>query len=194
MRGLKPLSMAATLIAAVSASAVSANMPPDLHDDEPEAPDEKKGGNAIDNTTSQPAAAGRPGTGPGSLPPEAYERIGDALAQAFDPFAVFWEVENEWTSPKADSSSTFSWLVPTDGPAESILDQLDERRTPLPMVGEPGSEVTVAGETPTPPPESILDFIDTAPTPQPAVSPTQEASKPAVDQAPKPAVVETPPP
>ena len=68
---------------------------------------------------------------------------------------------------------------------------MDESGTPLPMVGEPGSEVTVAPEAPTPPAESILDFID-----QPDSPPTtaaQDAAKPAVDQAPGPAVSQPPP-
>lgn len=188
MRGLKPLSIAAALMAAVSA--VSANpVPNDLHDDEPEAKEDKKGGNAIDKTTA--AGTARPMTGAGSLPPEAYGLMGEFWGSMLvgDYAGAAWAIAD---SPEAPPEADFSYLPPTDGPAESVLDQLNESGTPLPMVGEPGSEVTVAAEEPTPPPESILDFIDTAPAPQPAVSTTQDAAKPAVDQAPKPAVVETP--
>ena len=65
---------------------------------------------------------------------------------------------------------------PADAPAESILDAIDESQAPLPMVGEPGSQVSSAAGTgtsapaATPPPESFLDYIDTVPAPQPAVS------------------------
>jgi hypothetical protein len=187
MQGLKLLPIAATLMAAVSAA--SANpVPDDLHDDEPEAKEDKKGGNAIDQATG----TARPMTGAGSLAPEAYGLMGEFWGSMLvgDYAGAAWAIAD---SPESPPEADFSYLAPTDGPAESILDQLDESGTPLPMVGEPGSEVTVAPAAPTPPPESILDFIDTAPAPQPAVSTTHEAAKPAVDQAPKPAVVETTP-
>ena len=193
MRGLKLLPIAATLMAA--ASAASANpVPDDLHDDEPEAKEDKKGGNAIDMTTA--AGTERSLTGAGSLPPEGYAIIADFLnfVATGDVWSAAGVIEDAWDRPEADSSSPFSWLAPADAPAESILDQMDESGTPLPMVGEPGSEVTVAPEAPTPPPESILDFIDTAPAPEPAVSTAQDAAKPAVDQASRPAVMQTPPP
>ena len=165
MRGLKPLSIAVTLMAVVSAA--SANpVPDDLHDDEPEAKEDKKGGNAIDRTTA--AGTERPLTGAGSLPPEGYAIIADFLnfVSIGDVWSAAGVIEQAWDQPEDDSSSPFSWLTPADAPAESILDQMDESGTPLPMVGEPGSEVTVAPEAPTPPAESILDFIDTAPAPR----------------------------
>jgi hypothetical protein len=186
MRGLKSLSIAATLMAAVSAA--SANpVPDDLHDDEPKAEEDKKGGNAIDKTTA--AGTARPMTGAGSLPPEVYGLMGEFWGSMLvgDYAGAAWAVAE---SPESPPEADFSYLQPADGPAESILDQIDESGTPLPMVGEPGSEVTAAPEARTPPPESILDFIDTAPAPQPAVSTAQDAAKPAVNQAPKPAVVE----
>jgi hypothetical protein len=190
MRGLKPLSIAATLMAAVSAA--SANpVPDDLHDDEPEAKEDKKGGNAIDRTTA--TGTERPLTGAGSLPPEGYAIIADFLnfVSIGDVWSAAEVIEEAWDQPEDDSSSPFSWLAPADAPAESILDQMDESGTPLPMVGEPGSEVTVAPEAPTPPAESILDFID-----QPDSPPTtaaQDAAKPAANQAPGPAVSPPPP-
>jgi hypothetical protein len=193
MRGLKSLSIAAILMAAVSGASGNP-VPDDLHDDEPEAKEDKKGGNAIDKTTA--AGTERPLTGAGSLPPEGYAIIGDFLTfvATGDVWSAAGVIEDAWDQPEADSASPFSWLTPTDGPAESILDQMDEGGTPLPMVGEPGSEVTVAPEEPTPPPESILDFIDPAPAAQSAAGAAQDTAKPAVDQASRPAVMQTPPP
>lgn len=69
-----------------------------------------------------------------------------------------------------------------DAPAESVLDQMDERDAPLPMVGEPGQRLQsldAMGAIPTPPEESILDYIDDSPNP-------------AVNQATPPKLVETP--
>ena len=72
--------------------------------------------------------------------------------------------------------------MPPDAPAESVLDELDESGTPLPMVGEPGSEVTVAAEETTPPSESFLDYIDTAPAPQPATHRRRPPSRRSIRQ------------
>jgi len=198
MRGLKLWSIAATLMAVVSASAVFANPPPDLDDDEPEAPGENKGGNAIDKTTPAPAS------GQSGLSPRDYEIIGDfwgQFLQAGEPFSGALEVAHSDGFTIIDPPSLRLTTAPTDGPAESVLDQIDERLAPPVLVGMPGSEASSATGTapaPTeasvPPPESILDFIDTTPAPPPAAGPTQEAAKPAVDQAPKPAVVKSPPP
>ena len=183
MRDLKLLSIVAALIAAVSASAASANMPPDP-DDEPEASDGNKGGNAIDKATE--AGTGLPMTGAGSLPPEGYAIIGDFLASmaSGDGWAAVDVINEAWKQPQDDAASPFGWLAPADGPAESVLDQIDESQAPLPMVGEAGSQVAVSGAEPTPPPESILDYLDSAPTPAGA----QDATKPAANQAPRPAV------
>ena len=190
MRGLKSLSIAAILMAAVSGASGNP-VPDDLHDDEPEAKEDKKGGNAIDKTTA--AGTERPLTGAGSLPPEAYGLMGEFWGSMLvgDYAGAAWAIAD---SPESPPEADFSYLAPTDGPAESILDQMDEGGTPLPMVGEPGSEVTVAPEEPTPPPESILDFIDTAPAAQSAAGAAQDTAKPAVDQASRPAVMQTPPP
>lgn len=187
MRGLKFVWMAVTLTAA-AASAASANMPADPQEDAPEASSDSKGGNAIDKATE--AATGLPMTGAGSLPPEGYAIIGDFLASMArgDGWSAAEVVLEAWRQPQDESSSTFGWLAPVDGPAESILDQIDESGTPLPMVGEAGSEVTVAAPQPTPPAESILDSID-----QPAPPAAQDAAKPAADQAPRPAVQAPPP-
>ena len=192
------LATTSALMIALAASVASANLTfPD--DKEDEKSDDKKGGNAIDKATAPSATAKTPS----SLRPGAYEDMAEfwglflgsgtpfvgALEAAHDDDPVF----------TYDLPSLQVTTRPVDAPAESILDAIDESQAPLPMVGEPGSQVSSAAGTgtsapaATPPPESFLDYIDTVPAPQPAVSTTQEASKPAVNQAPKPAVVETPP-
>lgn len=178
MRGPKLLPIAAVLMAALSASAASATMPPD---DEPEASDGKKGGNAIDKSTE--TGTGTSMTGAGSLPPEGYTIIGDflALVSAGDVWGAT-ELVRDAGGPPQDDPSTFGYLAPIDGPAESILDQIDESQASLPMVGEAGSEGTVAGAQPTPP-ESTLDHLDAAPAP----AASQDAAKPAANQALRPA-------
>lgn len=178
-RGPKLLPIAAVLMAALSASAALATMPPD---DEPEASDGKKGGNAIDKSTE--AGTGVPTTGAGSLPPEGYTIIGDflALVSAGDVWGASERVR-EAGGPPQDDSSTFGYLAPIDGPAESILDQIDESQALLPMVGEAGGEGTIAGAQPTPPPESTLDHLDSAPAP----AASRDAAKTAANQALRPA-------
>jgi hypothetical protein len=189
------LSVAASLMVALAAPMAFANQPP-IDDKKEEENGDKKGGNATDKATTPSATAKPAATNQTSRPPinytkESVEFWGLFLSSG-DPFAGALEAADvgRWT---AAPSSLEVVTSPPDAPAESVLDQLDESQAPLPMVGEPGSEVTVAAEAPTPPPESVLDYIDSAPAPQPAVSTTQEASKPAVNQAPKPAVAETPP-
>lgn len=186
------LSAAVALMVILTAPASFANLPP-VDDKKDEESDDKKGGNAADKTTE--VRTERPMTGPGSLPPEAYALLGEFWGSMLvgDYASAAWTFADS-AEPQEEEADFSYLLAPADGPAESVLDQLDESQTPLPMVGEPGSEVAVAAEAPTPPPESILDFIDTAPAPQPAVSTAQDAAKPAVDQAPKPALVQAPPP
>ena len=184
-----------TLLAATAALLIGLTAPMARAQEEDEEPgfDEqesgaKEGGHAIDNKTE--VAKERPMTGPGSIPPEAYAILtpfwGSMLAGDYGGAAYsVWPEDDD-----RESGANFSWLAPIDGPAESILDQLDERGTPLPMVGEPGSEVTVAGAAPTPPPESVLDYID---PPAPMLAPTgeQNAVKPAANQAPAPPVTQS---
>ena len=207
------LSVAASLMVAMVAPPASANLAP--IDDKKDEEGDKKGGNAADKATAKPATTKPPSGNQSGLSPGAY-----------DDMAEFWALFLASGTPivgaleGARNDSAFivdppslQLIQPTDGPAESVLDQIDESLAPPVLVGLPGSEASsatgsgnnagtgttpapapAAGETPTPPSESILDFIDTAPAPQPAVSTTQEASKPAVDQASKPAVVKSPPP
>ena len=192
-RGLKPLSIAATLMVALTASVASANLAlPD--DKEDEKSDEKEGGNAIDKNTEPSTTAKTPS----SLRPGAYEDMAEfwgLFLGSGTPFVGALEAAHDDPVFTYDSPSLEVTTRPVDAPAESILDAIDESQAPLPMVGEPGSQVSsvvgTSAPAATPPPESILDFIDTAPAPQPAVGTAQDAAKPAVDQAPKPAVVET---
>jgi hypothetical protein len=201
----------ATLMAAVTAPMASANLPP--VDDKKEVVD-KKGGNATDKATAPPA--GKPaGASADSRPPVHYTNevidFWGLFMSGGSPFHAAFETSDigreTFVVPELQGSA------PSDAPAESVLDQIDESLAPPVLVGLPGSEASSAtgsgntagatttpapapsaGETTTPPSESILDFIDTAPAPRPAISTTQEASKPAVDQASKPAVVKSPPP
>jgi hypothetical protein len=201
----------ATVMAAVTAPMASANLPP--VDDKKEVVD-KKGGNATDKATVPPA--GKPaGASADSRPPVHYTNevidFWGLFMSGGSPFHAAFEASDigreTFVVPELQSGA------PSDAPAESVLDQIDESLAPPVLVGLPGSEASSAtgsgntasvGATPapapsagaasTPPPESILDFIDTAPAPQSAGSPKPEASKPAVDQAPRPAVVQAPPP
>lgn len=194
-------SMAAALMVALAASPASANLtlPGDEQD---EKSDEKTGGNAIDNAAAKPAASKPPSGNRSGLSSSAYEEMAEfwgLFLGSGTPFVGALEAAHDDPVFTYDSPSLQVTTRPTDAPAESILDAIDESQAPLPMVGEPGSQASSAAGTgasaaaATPPPESILDFIDTAPAPQPAVSTAQDAAKPAVNQAPKPAVVETPP-
>jgi hypothetical protein len=187
---MRPFILSSAGLTLLLALAAPAQANPEPLDGEEKNEQPREGGNAIDKATG--AGTERPMTGMGSLPPEAYAIIGDFLAAVAsgDGWAAVEVIDEAWKQPP-DASLTFGYLAPVDGPAESVLDQIDESRTPLPMVGEAGSEVTVAAPEPTPPPESILDFID-QPTPAPAG--TQDAAKPAANQAPRPAVAPSPPP
>jgi hypothetical protein len=187
---MRPFTLSSASLALLLALAAPAQANPEPLDDEEKDEQPREGGNAIDKATG--AGTQRPMTGIGSLPPEGYAIIGDFLAAVAkgDGWSAVEVIQQAWSQPDA-SPATFGYLAPVDGPAESILDQMDESQAPLPMVGEAGSDVTVAGQEPTPPPESILDFID---QPAPAPSATQDAAKPAANQAPRPAVAPSPPP
>ena len=101
------------------------------------------------------------------------------------------------------TSSADLYSLPTDAPAESVLDQIDESQAGLVLVGTPGSAqetggaagaatVTQSAPAPAPAPmpkESILDQIDATPAPpSPPVNP--DSAKPAVNQAKAPQIVE----
>jgi hypothetical protein len=207
------LSVAASLMVALAAPAAFANLP--IDEKKEEVKDDRKGGNAADKATAKPATS-KPSNGNQSgLSPAAYDDMAEfwgLFLASGTPIVGALEAARNDPDLMVDPPS-LQLTRPTDGPAESVLDQIDESLAPPVLVGLPGSEASsatgsgntvgttttpapapAAGETPTPPSESILDFIDTAPAPQPAVSTMQEASKPAVDQASKPAVVKSPPP
>jgi hypothetical protein len=197
---------AATLMVAMAAPTAFANQPP-LDDKKEEESGDKKGGNSADKATAKPATSKLPSSNQSGLSPAAYDEMAEfwgLFLGSGTPFVGALEAAHNDPAFTIDPPSLQLTTKPTDGPAESVLDQIDESLAPPVLVGQPGSAASAgagttpapapsAGETPTPPSESILDFIDTAPTPQPAVSTAQEASKPAVNQAPKPSVVETPP-
>ena len=194
------LAATATLMVALTAPTAFANLPP-LDDKKEEEGGDKKGGNAADKATSpsdatEPAAPNQTSRPPINYTKESVDFWGLFLSSG-DPFAGALEAADVGLG-RLPPTYLEPTSAPPDAPAESILDAIDESQAPLPMVGEPGSQVSSAAGTgtsapaATPPPESFLDYIDTVPAPQPAVSTTQEASKPAVNQAPKPAVVETP--
>lgn len=182
---------AGPLLAALALPAWANNPPPD------EEQEKRPGGNAIDN------AAGKTSAAP-AQPPGYYEVMGDFwaqfLARGADAAAgsLFWG-----TSPEdlPATSSADLYIRPIDGPAESILDQMDESQAGLPMVGMPGSAQESGGTagaaaaatqpTPdaTPPEESSLDQIEGTPgPPSPRINP--ESVKPAVNQTPAPRLVE----
>jgi hypothetical protein len=179
------------LIAVLAAPAWANNPPPD------EEKDERRGGNAIDN-------AGEKAATPTIQPPGYYEVMGDFwaqfLARGVDAAAgsMFWG-----TSPEdlPATSSADLYILPIDGPAESILDQMDESQANLVLVGMPGSAQesggaagaitgTQSAPAPSPPPEaSILDQIEAMPAPSsPPVNP--DSAKPAANQAKAPQIVE----
>jgi hypothetical protein len=209
------LSVLTALMVTLAAPLSFATEPPTGEDDESESEknQEKPSGNAADKATSPSATAKPTGADTASRPPINYTQ------EAVDFWSLFLSSGSPFVGALAGAHNGPGTLAlpdlqlaapPSDAPAESILDQLDERLAPPVLVGAPGSEASSAagsgnnagagtasapaastGETPTPPPESILDFIDTAPAPKPAV--TREATKPAVNQAPKASVVETKP-
>lgn len=197
------LSAGTALSILLASSAVLADMPvPD--DDEEDKTEEKarESGNAVDKATQPPPAAGLPAVDRASLPPGYYTEMGDFwslfLGSGGNLFAAGEEIAD--IGADIDPPQLVLEPMPSDAPAESILDEIDERQAQLPMVGMPGSEANGAAgqaaastETSTPPPESILDFIDGASSTPTTVSNAHEATKPAANQAPKPEVVKAAP-
>lgn len=193
MARLRTSLLSAPLLALLAAPAWANNPPPD------EENAERKGGNAIDN-------AAQKATAPPAQPPGYYETMGNFWAEflAGGPAAaagnIFWA-----TSPEElpATSSADLYILPIDGPAESILDQMDESQAGLVLVGTPGSAQESGGAAGTatgtqsastsasapPPEESILDQIDATPVqPSPPVNP--DSAKPAVNQVKAPQIVE----
>lgn len=211
------LSLIAAALVAAAAPAAFANPPP-LDDHEEAADDQDKvGGNAIDRADSGAISDGgrrEPddyeidryfwaaflGLDPSDLEDGEFETLDEEIDQVLRQQGRLWRgeplLEVGVTPAPSEPASTGPALteVPelellTDAPAESVLDQIDERQAPLPMVGEPGSTsaATIPAPAPseaTPPPESILDYLDSALQPQPA----QDTAKAVVDQIAPPPV------
>lgn len=210
------LSLAAASLLMMAAPPASANPPPLDHPDE-ERGEEKAGGNAIDRAASGPVAADELpddyeidayfwayalGLDPEAVEDSESGTLAEELAEQFrlrdqlrrgEPFVIVGELrwlERAPPAPAAKPAPVAEPEQPIDGPAESILDQIDERQAQLPMVGELGT--TSAATIPAPaetPPESILDYLDSVPPPAAA----QDAAKPAANQATPPQIVETRP-
>lgn len=182
---LRSTLLAASLLA-LAGPAWANNPPPDPLDAE------RRGGNAIDNAAGKTAQPARP--------PGYYEVMGDFWAQFLGQGAdaavgsMLWMTSPEELPP---TSSADLYIKPIDGPAESVLDQIDESQAGLVLVGTPGSAQESGAATATqsapaegpPPEESILDYIDAAPAPpSPSVNP--DSTKQAVNQAKAPQIVE----
>jgi hypothetical protein len=206
------LSLATASLLALAAPAARANPPPLDHPEEKQ-DQEKLGGNAIDRAASGLTAEDEPddyeidayfwavilGLDPEELDDSDFETLEEELAQQLRDSGTlsrgepFIDVGGKPapTTPEPVEAPELELL--TDAPAESVLDQIDERQAPLPMVGEFGSTSAATlpapappAETTAPPPESILDYLDSAP-PQA----TQDPAKPAVNEAAPPQIVET---
>lgn len=191
----------ASLVAAV-ASTAAANPPPS-DESETEEDGEKSGGNAVDNATTDPAAGGPRKPAGSDLAPGAYADMADfwgLFLTSGNPFqAAYGTVrgsDEDFSTPLSLQLQT----APIDGPAESVLDDIDDG--PILLVGAPGNYYAQAaaepgaepGTTATPPPESILDFLDEAqPTAPPTTGPVTGSANSAVNQAPRPQVVEKAP-
>jgi len=211
------LSLATASLLALAAPAVFANEPP-LDDPEEEHDQEKLGGNAIDQAASGVVADDLPddyeidayfwafalGLDPEDMEDSEFDTLAEELAYQLSTSGRLWrgepfvEVgarrapEQAAPAPAAEPAPAAAPEQPIDGPAESVLDQIDESQAQLPMVGELGtsSAATIpapapTAETTTPPPESILDYLDSAAAPQSA----QDPVKPAANQATPPQMV-----
>jgi hypothetical protein len=206
------LSLMAASLAALAAPAALANPAPLDHQEEEEGDREKGGGNAIDRAAPGATAErrGKPDDyeidlyfwaaflgldDPSDLEDSEFATLDEEIDQVLRDSGKLWRGESfvdvgGTPAPSGPGPTEASELeLLTDAPAESVLDQIDERQAPLPMVGEPGSTsaATIPAPAPseaTPPAESILDYLDSAPQPQP----TQDAAKPAVNQAAPPTI------
>ena len=200
------LSLMAASLAALAAPAALANPPPLDHHEEEEDDREKSGGNAIDHAATA-EGWGEPDDyeidlyfwaaflgldDPSELEDSEFATPDEEIDQVIRDSGKLWRGESfvdvggtRTPAPSGPAPVEVPELeLLTDAPAESVLDQIDERQAALPMVGEPGSTsaATIPAPAPseaTPPAESILDYLDSAPQPQPA----QDTAKPAVNQA-----------
>lgn len=191
------LRLATVALLALSGTAASANPPPP-DDAESEEGGEKSGGNAVDNAAANPARQA-PGA---ALTPRAYAEMAEfwgLFLTSGNPFLAAYGTprgDEDLSAPPSLQLQT----APIDGPAESILDDIEDG--PILLVGAPGNYYAQpaaqpgadSGATTTPPPESILDFLDGAPPTPPAQA--EAAAGPAnsaVNQAQRPQAVEKAP-
>lgn len=191
----------ASLVAAAASTAAANPPPPD--DSETEEDGEKSGGNAVDNSTTDPAAGGPRKPAGSDLAPGAYAEMADfwsLFLTSGNPFLAAYGAgrgsDEDFSTPPSLQLQT----APIDGPAESILDDIDDG--PILLVGAPGNYYAQpaaepgadSGATTTPPPESILDFLDEAqPIAPPAAGALTGPANSAMNQAPRPQVVEKSP-
>ncbi len=189
----------ASLVAAAASTAAANPPPPD--DSETEEDGEKGGGNAADNATTDPVAGGPRKPGGSDLAPGAYAHMADfwsLFLTSGNPFqAAYGTVrgsDEDFSTPPSLQLQT----APIDGPAESILDEIEDG--PILLVGSPGdyyaqpATESGAATAVTTTPESILDYLD-EPQPSQAAS-GGSATGPAntaVNQAQRPQVVEKAP-
>lgn len=191
----------ASLVAAAASTAAANPPPPD--DPETEEDGEKSGGNAVDNATTDPAAGGPRKPASSDLAPGAYADMADfwgLFLTSGNPFqAAYGTVrgsDEDFSTPPSLQLQT----APIDGPAESILDEIEDG--PILLVGSPGdyyaqpaTESGAATAATTTTPESILDYLDEQPQPSQPASGGSAAgpANAAVNQAQRPQVVEKAP-
>lgn len=195
------LRLAVVALLALSGTAASANPPPP-DDADSEEDGEKSGGNAVDNAATNPAPGGARQVAGAGLSPRAYEEMAEFWGLFLTSGNLFLAA---YGTPRGDEDlsappSLQLQTAPLDGPAESILDDIEDG--PILLVGAPGNYYAQPaaqpgadpGATTTPPPESILDFLDEAPPTPPAQA--EAAAGPAnsaVNQAQRPQAVEKAP-
>jgi hypothetical protein len=203
------LSLATALSLVLAAPAVRANPAPLDHPEEEQGEGkERADGNAIDRAAYEGPDdyeidayfwAFALGLDPEDMEDSEFDTLEEELTYQLstsgrlrrgEPFVVVGGIrtsEQATPAPAAEPAPPAAPEQPIDGPAESVLDQIDERQAQLPMVGELGTTSAAtapASPTETPPPESILDYLDSVPQPPAA----QDPAKPAVNRAAVPPV------
>jgi hypothetical protein len=194
------LRLAVVALLALSGAAANANPPPP-DDADSEEDGEKSGGNAVDNAAANPAPGGAPQAASAGLTPRAYAEMAEfwgLFLTSGNPFLAAYGTPRGGDEDLSAPPSLQLQTAPIDGPAESILDDIDDG--PILLVGAPGNSYAQPaaqpgaepGATTTPPPESILDFLDEASPTPPAPAAAGPASS-ALNQAQRPQAVEKAP-
>lgn len=191
--------IAATIFAILSSTGpVVATIPQTVEEN-----DEKLGGNASDKATMNPPPVGPASADSLNRPPGYYQDLAEfwgLFLSSGSPFIAGYRTGLPDKGELSDPPSLQLVTAPVDGPAESILDDIDDG--PILLVGEPGNHYarpagtgagTASDQEFAPPPESILDQLDeAAQEPQPpSGAATGQPAKSAVNAAPRPGVVET---